>query len=413
MSVVIYCNPRRIEKVSTLADGSKEIVAGETFNDIPALIDGEGQFVTVVNAWFYHLRSAEGLEDLSSNAKGLLRYWRFLESAGMKWDELRQPKSMKPTYLFRNRDLMPAVNNNELARSTANVYIRHVVNFYLWAIENEHLTVDKHNKPFDIHFVERANQGKLGHMMPMFTVQTHDLKIKQHGNSGSLHPLSQDEIAVMADLLKYESIEFRLMILLSLMSGLRIGEATSMTLGALDSVIKNDGVNYSMHVGPSNGVKTKYGKERDPEIPASLYQALEHYRYSERRAKRIIKTSWVNEQSDKEPLFITQRGNEYTVDSMETLWSEFKKRIRQRHSAFKHRHHNLRSTYGTYRLDSLLKAGLDAGDAMAMIMSWMGHENEATTWKYLQYLNKQTMLREKMSMLDTLMHECLGEDALC
>ena len=83
MSVVIYCNPRRIEKVSTLADGSKEIVAGETFNDIPALIDGEGQFVTVVNAWFYHLRSAEGLEDLSSNAKGLLRYWRFLESDGM------------------------------------------------------------------------------------------------------------------------------------------------------------------------------------------------------------------------------------------------------------------------------------------------------------------------------------------
>lgn len=412
MSMLLFCNPQRIDQVERMADDSLKVSKGEFFCSLPALLDKNNLFVCVVNEWFYHLKAVRGLEDLSSNAKAMLRYWRFLESMNAKWDVLHQPKSMKPTYLFRNRDLMVAIKNGELSRSTANVYIGHVVNFYLWAIENNRLSIDERNKPFDIHFVERANRGKLGHMLPIFTVQTHDLKIKQPGKmeGAALKPLSQNDITVLSDALKRESVEFRLITLLSLMSGLRISEAGGFTIGALDSVSKNGGANYSLRIGPSNGVPTKYSKEREIEIPASLYRAIEHYRYSERRLNRMLKTEWVHKTSDKEPLFITQRHNAYDRDTLETLWSEFQKKIRILHPQFRHRHHNLRSTYGTYRLDSLLNAGLDAADAMSLVMKWMGHANEATTWKYLQFLNKQTVLREKISMLDALMHACLDEE---
>jgi integrase len=411
MSVLVYCNPRRVEQVNLLENGVKEILGDEVLLNVPALLDQNNKFVPVVNAWFYHLKATEGNEDLSSYAKGLLRYWRFLESKGLAWNELNQPKSMKPTYLFRSKDLLPAVKAETLARSTANLYIGHMVNFYIWAIENDHLAITKQSKPFDVHFVERRNNSKLGHMMPSFTVQTHDLKIKQVGKSkgAELCPLNIDEITLLSEMLKQESIEFRLIVLLSIMSGFRIGESTSFTIGALNGVMKNDGANYETRIGPFNGVGTKYGKERDVELPASLCRSLEKYQLSERRTKRLMKTDWVNEVSDKEPLFITQHGNAYDRDSMETLWSEFKRKLRRFDTTFKHRHHNLRSTYGTYRLDSLLKAGMDAGDAMSLVMDWMGHENEATTWKYLQYLNKKTMLREKISMLDGIMHDCLGE----
>lgn len=42
-------------------------------------------------------------------------------------------------------------------------------------------------------------------------------------------------------------------------------------------------------------------------------------------------------------------------------------------------------------------------------MGWMGHKNESTTWKYLQYLKRKEALKEKISVLDSIMHQALEE----
>ncbi len=39
----------------------------------------------------------------------------------------------------------------------------------------------------------------------------------------------------------------------------------------------------------------------------------------------------------------------------------------------------------------------------------MGHKNESTTWKYLQYLKRKEALKEKISVLDSIMHQALEE----
>ena len=46
---------------------------------------------------------------------------------------------------------------------------------------------------------------------------------------------------------------------------------------------------------------------------------------------------------------------------------------------------------------------------MDLLMGWMGHNNEATTWKYLTYLRYETLLKDKFEMMDKIMHLTLKE----
>nr|MBF4328584.1 site-specific integrase [Vibrio anguillarum] len=64
-----------------------------------------------------------------------------------------------------------------------------------------------------------------------------------------------------------------------------------------------------------------------------------------------------------------------------------------------------------YRLGDLLTSGLNSSEALDCLMGWMGHNHESTTWKYIRYLKRKEALRDKFSMLDTLMHDALTADS--
>lgn len=105
-------------------------------------------------------------------------------------------KSLKPTYRFRNQHLLKKAKEGDLAFSTANTYIRHVVQFYKWAAHEQLITITDQNKPFEIEIVNIRNESMLAHMMPKFTVQTSDLRIRvprssQSNRIRSMNPLSQ------------------------------------------------------------------------------------------------------------------------------------------------------------------------------------------------------------------------------
>lgn len=386
---------------------------GRNIGVVPALYDCNGHYVEPVNQWFLRLVAGKGLQDLSSYSRAMLRYWSFLERHDdLQWDKFLPAKALKPTYRFRNQDLLPAAKAGELAWSTANTYISHLVQFYLWTARKRYYQISDHHKPFEVEFVTIHNDSMLAHMAPKLVVQTSDLRIKVPKNATtervrSLEPLSPDELHVMGQALRDESTEFRLICALGAQSGLRIEEASGMTLTALDTAVPTSELKNRFHVkiGPAQGVPTKYDVPRTIELSRELLSRLRNYSLSERRLDRLDK---ITDTLKYEPLFITQRGNPYRTASVQSLWNEFRKSIRAVYKVpFEHRFHDLRCSYGTYRLHSLLEAKVDETEALSLLMGWMGHKNEQTTWHYLRYLRRKEALKEKISMLDNIMHDAL------
>lgn len=419
-------------------DSNNELIIspqGKNLGTLPTLYDRNGHFISVANSWFFDLKAVNTLQNLSSYSRALLTYWSFLEDNNLEWDKFPPIKRLKPTYLFRQY-LLTKIKEGSIAHSTANTYMSHVVQFYIWTLHEGFLFVDNEKAaPFVIEFISISRTDKLAHMRPTFTVQTTDLRIRVPKNSFSLsitsmNPLSRESLELIARKLIDESEEFRLQCLIAVQCGLRISEVCSLTIEALNfaTPITDNNIRYRISIGPLNGVKTKFSKERHIEISDQLLNELKKYSASERRLKRLkkltlkislIKTGELDVMKLKkdelkrcekfEPLFISEQGN--PVDSKVTgaRWTDFRNKIRKVEPSFSHKFHDLRCTYGTYRLNDLLEAGLPAGEALDYLMGWMGHNHEQTTWKYLRFLKHKDVLKNKFALLDTIIHEAIVE----
>ena len=244
-------------------------------------------------------------------------------------------------------------------------------------------------------------------------VQTTDLRIRvpKHADSNkvrSLSPLEREEIRAMIQvMLKNSPKEIRLMVGLGCQAGLRLNEAVTFS----DKLVRKPldwEKRLEVEIGPHVGVKTKNGKIRTVEMPATLMSALYKYSVSERREKRKAKTGDLGEHV---PLFINQRCRRYNKESVITLWGNIRGIIRKIFGLpFNHDFHDTRVSYCTYRLQSLLDSGVSPADAISLLMGWMGHENERDTWKYIKYLRTHEVRKEAMTMLDKLMDEALFGD---
>lgn len=415
---------------TSVVDGAVRLEGGRNLGSLPTLYSDCNSFVSPVNLWFVHLAAVRRLSNLSSYSRALLRYWRFLEKEGLSWDDFPPVKSQKPTYRFRNEELLANVKAGQLAYSTANLYINHVVQFYIWAIKEKLLPLTATHKPFEIEFVSANSSNPISHMLPSFSVQTSDLRIRVPkdactGKKRPLSPLSKSSLRTLAQELSETSIEMRLIVLLSIQCGLRKIEATSFTVTGLNECYlkSEDALYYEVLIGPHNGIPTKNGKQRIIQIPIALMGLLNDYLVSNRRIERLRKfhVNKVNATEDQagrnqntskatygfEPIFLTQTGLPYNSSSVGTRFGELRKNIRAQGNNFNYKFHDLRSSYATYRLKSLLDAGVSSVDSLSLIMQWMGHSNESTTWEYLTYLSHKKLLKDKISLLDTILHEAL------
>ncbi|EOI3537018.1 site-specific integrase [Cronobacter sakazakii] len=419
-------------------DSKNELVIspqGKNLGTLPTLYDRDGHFVSVANSWFFDLKAVNTLQNLSSYSRALLTYWSFLENNNLEWNNFPPIKRLKPTYLFRHH-LLTNIKQGNIAHSTANNYMTHVVQFYIWTLREGFLVVDNEKTaPFVIEFINISRTDKLAHMKPSFTVRTTDLRIRVPKNAfshsvTSMNPLSQEALELMARKLNDESEEFRLQCLLAVQCGLRISEVCSLSIEALNftTPLTDNHARYRISIGPLNGVKTKFGKERHIEISGQLLNAVKKYAVSERRLKRLKKLthkiSLINSGEIKlikfkedefkrcekfEPIFISEQGNPVDSKVSGARWTDFRNKIRKNEPGFTHKFHDLRCTYGTYRLNDLLDAGLPAGEALDYLMTWMGHNHEQTTWKYLRFLKHKDVLKNKFALLDTIIHEAIVE----
>ncbi|MBF4232967.1 tyrosine-type recombinase/integrase, partial [Vibrio anguillarum] len=208
-------------------------------------------------------------------------------------------------------------------------------------------------------------------------------------------PLSQESLGILTQHLPSASEELRLQVLVSIDTGMRIQEVATLSLNALDTAtpLAESEHRYEIVLSPqSTGVQTKYLKQRRVEISSELLTTLNEYRTSERRIKRVnklnVKLESLPENAPSlkqdaierfelcerhEPLFVSEQGNPVTAKSIEARWTEFRTSIKKKYPSFTHRFHDLRSTYGTYRLNDLLEAGLSPMECMELLMGWMGH----------------------------------------
>lgn len=397
---------------------------------LPALYDKTGHFVEPVNQWLLELKTVKRMIDINTAAKALLRYWKFLERENLVWNYFPPINRLKPTYRFRSDDLLSAAQEGRIAFSTANTCMGQVIRFYIWAIENHHLAIsDEREAPFKITFISRLNNDLLAHLRPRLLVQTNDLRIRvpRQANStiSSLTPLSMEHLNLVAAHLNNQSKEFILLSLLACESGLRLKEVCSFTVNALQEARPASEMKsrYLITIGPRNGVETKYGKKRTIEVSAMLLNLLQHYALSERRTKRLTrwqkqslapsatKSGTASQGEDDssispprfEPLFISQQGNPLRPEVLNARWGEFRNTLRKIDPSFRYRFHDLRSTYATYRLHSLLESGLSEGEALDCLMGWLGHQNEITTFKYIRYLKINETLKLAFSVLDSVM----------
>lgn len=423
-------------KLQKLDDGTYHCQpTNDNIGSLPTLFWQDGVFNHEANSYLFYLKSVKEGKDLSPCAQALRAYYQFLEDKGLEWDKFPPVKRLKPTYLFRSH-LLKEINKGKLAQSTASIRMNQIVNYYKWLMHDGYLYIKNEKEaPFKIEFVSVQNSGVLAHLSPTLIFETSDLRIKVPRNTDSknirpLSPLSLDALWLLTRHLPQASEELRLQVLLSIDTGMRIDEVATLTLDALDTAtpLAESLHRFEIYLCPrTTGVQTKFLKSRSVEISSDMLLSLNEYRISERRLKRAIKLNEKIEQLDysvssfakktaerlerskrHEPLFVSQQGNPATGKSIEARWVDFRGEIRQIEGSFTHRFHDLRATYGTYRLSDLLEAKLPIVECMDLLMGWMGHKDENTTWKYLRYLKRKDAFKVKFGILDSIMHEALG-----
>lgn len=409
----------------------------DNIGSLPTLFSQDGIFNHEANSYLFYLKAVKKAEDLSPCAQALRAYYQFLEDKGLHWDKFPPVKRLKPTYLFRSH-LLKQIKQGELAHSTASVRMNQIVNYYKWLMHDGYLHIKNEKEaPFTMEFVSVQNTGMLAHISPTFIVETSDLRIKVPRDADSknirpLSPLSRDALGILTRFLPQTSEELRLQALIAIDTGMRVEEVATLSLDALDTAtpLAESQHRFEILLCPrSTGVQTKYSKTRAVEISSELLHSLNQYRISERRLKRVAKLNEKIEQLGNEalpfaqktiellehcerhePLFVSQQGNPATGKSIEARWVEFRAEIKKTEPSFTHRFHDLRATYGTYRLSDLLETKLPVVDCMELLMGWMGHKDESTTWKYLRFLKRRDAFKVKFGMLDSIMHEALGGD---
>ncbi|NWO03106.1 MAG: site-specific integrase [Idiomarinaceae bacterium] len=122
-------------------------------------------------------------------------------------------------------------------------------------------------------------------------------------------------------------------------------------------------------------------------FPAELVRQLERYAYSARRLGRQARAS----EEDRTLLFLSERGNAYSETSFTKLISYLREKLAEagldQFRDFKF--HQTRATFGTQLMRLAMSALPSQVDAIVFVRDAMLHKDEATTWKYVKFIEKE------------------------
>lgn len=336
------------------------------------LFTSEGKPVFEANAYIMSRRIIEGIKDIKPTCFHLLRYYRFLRSNHLSWNDQHEELQRQPIFLYR-AFLFSKIDNGDIKRTVAVTAMSVVRRFYLFCYRHGYIS--------DLPFIVTGHT-KYGQVLT-------DCSIPSASRETSLQPLNNLDLQHVRDnwYCNGLSLEFRLMISVALCSGLRSIEITDIKPKHFAIPKGFTGKTLTgIWIGPDYDCKTKYGIGRQISMPIWLMVEMNAYfqsvRYLKRKQLYFMNTGDVSARA-----FINKDGGIFTTQSINTQWAKLRAAIRENSNPhFRHKQHDCRATFGANKLESLASIeGLSIMQALTMLKNEMGHKYLDTTLLYLKH----------------------------
>ena len=357
---------------------------------LPQIFWDDGRCWDEVNVWALdRIASHEvALETVERGMKHLAKYAQWLEVESVDWQHFPVRKEDRVLRKFR-KHLIDEMTSGQLAASTASACMSACIRFYRWA-DAHHLVGAPHPMWADRLAVVRY-LDVAGFQRSVATLTT-DLKIPNAKRNGvqledGLLPLRAAHMNhLLAYTAQHANKELHLMLSTGFFTGARIGTIATLTVTSLYAA-REDPMTAGIHllpVGPGTGIATKFGVQGSLVVPHEILEDLKTYASS---TPRLIRESKA-QQTHKNSLFLTRRGEPYTVETASRLTYEMRKKAVIAGLPFMHRFrfHQSRATFGTWLMTMLLDCGLRTTDAIRFVRDAMLHKSEATTFGYITFL---------------------------
>lgn len=374
--------------------GSWASAQGSVIQRLPQLVWAGGSTWGEANIWALEQAREKNIKTVHAAMYHLLGYANWLEAERLDWWHFPARASERCLLRFRG-DLVRARDRGEIAPSTASIRMAAVVRFYRWLRATGLLTT---SWPI---WTERKIEVRLTDVFGFehtLRVTSTDLAIPNRTVAGGIRledgvtPLTTEgmrQIRRFAD--ENATVELALMLRIGFETGLRLGSILNLKVATLDLAVHDCVAPSSWHrisVGPAAKppVDTKGGVSGMVPIPNELLTDLKAYVATTRRLKRQMQAAPEN----RDLVFLTRFGNPYSDPESRAVNVEMSRlrtaAVRKGIEVYRDFHfHRTRATFATLLMRAALKH-LEVGDAVSFVREACLHKNEATTLKYVKFI---------------------------
>ncbi|MBM5458561.1 site-specific integrase [Pseudomonas sp. P66] len=330
-------------------------------------------------------------------------YAKWLEAEGIDWWHFPARESDRCLVRYRG-SLINAIDSGQLVSSTAQQRMGAVIRFYKWLMATKLLSPEWpawQDRHIGIKIVDRFGlERSMG-------VNSTDLSIpNRRADTSSLEEgltpvLTADVVKILKFSNEHASEELDLLLRLGFGTGMRIGTLTDLKVDTVLNAVSafNFPGFHCLSVGPGAQppVATKFGVTGQILISDEDLRLLKSYISSRRRLLRQAKANAEN----RNLVFLTRHGTSYVAsdgNASRTVNVELgrlrKAGLREGINAFhKFYFHRSRCTFATELARAACKA-LPLSDAIQLVKASMLHKDEATTIKYIKFIEQSADMAE-------------------
>lgn len=366
----------------------------------PHIFFDDGEPWIAANSYALHkLDSVVGnnFKTVTSNMSHLKAYACWLEDNDVDWRHFPKKKSERCLFRFRGF-LIEQRNNGLLSPSTATARMSAIINFYRWLqvygwLDRDPIWEDR-SRSIRLHTAVGFSRS--------MSVVSSELAIPNRKRVGSLLedgllPLTDENRTILLNfLLNHEKVELYLMTMIGFFTGARSETIRTLRISNIENALDDPTIPSMKRipVGPGTGVKTKFDVSGSLLFPSELVSQLQQYAFS---ARRLIRQSRAAE-DDRTLLFLSERGNSYSDTSFTKIISYLREKLTtegfEQFRDFKF--HQTRATFGTQLMRLAMRNLPSQVDSIIFVRDAMLHKDEATTWKYVKFIEKEP-IKEALS----------------
>jgi len=375
-------------------------------NDITVVMEIATGFVIPSVLHYLIERSIAGIEDTSSEARGLRLYFEFLFQNELVWDEGDSMPLNRPLERFSSW-LTSLYYDGDIAGTTALAYFHSVCKFYKYYLSKNYPFRKSVPVEFNRKVIQKYNKDLTSHITGLeIVIESAKCrpKISSSAKSTELLPFTPQEKKEFFDKLqKGGSIEFYLICLLSLVTGLRASEIADLRVDMLKGY--NSQNLFTLALGPKAGHKTKHKSNQPIQVHGDIIDILQAYNKTHRYIKRLDKFN-----GKRANIFLNQSGDPFTQHSISTAFNKFLHcHIYTTNDSFNHKFHDIRVTFGVDVLRAALDSGMSPKRAVSHTKTQMRHKYLEETLKYLEHFDKDDVLEKQAEVNEGLLNEAFEE----